>query len=327
MENVAFIFTTILRREEARRCILSAREHFPELAIYVADQSGENSEQADFYRRHDVSYWFVSFDMGLSAARNFLIEKVQEKYILIGDDDFIFTEETKIDAAIAVLDKDPEVGFVGGKVVDIGYDNQGNREIVAERHYEYLLNYRPAEQLLIYTPVDWIRPIVRHAGQIEYLLCDIVLNFGIFRRQMFEDERIRWEERIKINGEHEDFFLKVKMYSKFRVAYCDSLKIDHQRHIENEYKGLRYRQEGRSVFTSIWNLRQELVLGDGTESGLRIVNGENMALLPLPWRRTVEELERSNRLLYAGLGEAGARGKIFRLIVKTITRWVENRHA
>jgi len=51
----------------------------------------------------------------------------------------------------------------------------------------------------------------------------MVNNFFLARTETLRD--IRWDERFKIYGEHNDFFLRYS--AKYRVTYTDKVVIDH----------------------------------------------------------------------------------------------------
>jgi hypothetical protein len=93
-------------------------------------------------------------------------------------------------------------------------------------------------------------------------LCDMPLNWGLLRRAAFSEE-LRWDERIKINGEHEDFFLNMKFNSSWKAAFFPGLVCDHESSRNSEYQALRSRQAGRQILAQKWGFKHHLEIGTG----------------------------------------------------------------
>ncbi|KAM4618024.1 beta-1,4 N-acetylgalactosaminyltransferase 2-like [Discoglossus pictus] len=77
---------TFLRYDKVRLLIKSIRQFYPDITIIVADDN-ENTEKG----------WF--------AGRNLPVSQVTTKYFLLVDDDFIFTENTKLEKFVQVLEE------------------------------------------------------------------------------------------------------------------------------------------------------------------------------------------------------------------------------
>ena len=93
------------------------------------------------------------------------------------------------------------------------------------------------------------------------------MNFCVFRRSIFSD-CIRWDDRIKINGEHEDFFLNLKLNSQWKVAYLPSMAALHHHPLAaGSYESaLRSRQDGWTYFLEKWGIDQHLEIGTGVRA-------------------------------------------------------------
>jgi GT2 family glycosyltransferase len=165
------------------------------------------------------------FDSGLSACRNFLIDNTDGDYILLLDDDFIFTENTRIMKMKKILENNTKIGIVGGTVKNEGQET--HFECVLEKEGDTLYQ-RPDED-------DW-----KDCNGIPYKLTGCVLNFAMMRRKIFND--IRWDDKIKIKGEHTDFYLRLKD-TKWKVAFCPEVKIDHEHISTGEYRDMRMRDD------------------------------------------------------------------------------------
>lgn len=261
--QVTLVFVTIGRDKAAIDFVRSVRRLFPKLRILVADQNGPTERMEQFYTRQRVRMLWLPWDCGLSFARNRAVEQVTTDYILLADDDFIFTQETMLSDAVQILESLPEIGFLGGSVIDVIQNEHGDQERRFRKWEKHLILMEEASTL-ISMPIDHLPLQVREAAQKKVYLCDMTSNWGIFRRQVFDSHR--WDESIKINGEHEDFFLGMKVHTNWKVAYYPGLICDHQQVRNPKYGGLRYRLDGRTALGKKWNLSHHLELGVGLRS-------------------------------------------------------------
>ena len=111
MRDVTFGITSFDRPAELLNLIRSIRQRYPLVPINVADNGRRRPPLPDSVRRINLP-----FDCGLSHARNALIDHLSTKYLLLLEDDFLFSEETSIEPLVEVLETDPEVGVVGGAI-------------------------------------------------------------------------------------------------------------------------------------------------------------------------------------------------------------------
>lgn len=262
-QDIGFIFTTIERFDAAQRCIASIRKVFPDSAIYVGDQCDETPEKATFYSQSGVNAYFLGSDKGLSFGRNFLLEKVREPYILLCDDDFIFQDADGILNALEILKFDKTVGILGGQVIDVELGR--NEEIIRPRarNYEHKLFYAPDIRTLVLLPLRFFQPETRYYKHHRYLMCDMVLNFALIRRSIFANTSIRWNDAIKIAGEHEDFYLRTLGQKDFQIGYYPDMKVFHHRLIHSTYQNLRYRTEGLKLLSEEWKIDRIVEVGKG----------------------------------------------------------------
>jgi hypothetical protein len=268
--TIALAFATIGRPDLAQRLIRSVRRVYPELRIYVADQSQRVEEMLGFYDQHDIRLVRMPFDAGVCASRNRLVEEMEEDYFLLCDDDFVFWPETRFSDAVSVLEAYSDIGVVGGRLLNTSVPSH-----VYEQHWEMYFQYDPRNRLLITIPMYHLIPVTRRAGDIEVFLCDSVLNFAVFRRSMFSDS-IRWDERYKSNGEHEDFYLNLKLNSAHKVAYLPSMTAEHCNPFGHQRYAslLRSRSEGWRLFLDKWRIDQHLE----AYSGVRGLQDPSIAL-------------------------------------------------
>ncbi|XP_029402497.1 beta-1,4 N-acetylgalactosaminyltransferase 2 isoform X1 [Mus pahari] len=112
LRNLVTIATkTFLRPHKFQTLLQSIRKYYPDITVIVADDSKEPLEIKDDY----VEYYTMPFGKGWFAGRNLAISQVTTKYVLWVDDDFLFSDKTKIEVLVDVLEK-TELDVVGGSV-------------------------------------------------------------------------------------------------------------------------------------------------------------------------------------------------------------------
>jgi hypothetical protein len=253
----AIAFVTMDRPDVAQRFVRSARRLYPDVPIYVADQSAALAAMREFYEAERVTLVRMPFDAGLSASRDALVEAMDVDYFALCDDDFILGPSSSFEPAIEVLEADPGLGVVGGMLHDL--DAAGERI----RNWEVFFDHDPRHGRFTVTPIYNYPPLVRRAAGRTLFACDAVLNFAVFRRAIC-DNGLRWDARIKINGEHEDFYLALKTRSHYGVAYLPAMAALHQpipRH--GRRAALRARSEGRHAFMQKWGVTAHVEIGTG----------------------------------------------------------------
>lgn len=263
--KLGLVFATMQRPHTAQRLINSVRAYFPEMPIYVADQSEPTDEMRSYYARTNCEVAWMDFDVGVCASRNAAVAMVKEPYFILCDDDFYFGPETNFDTGLKILDSTPDIGIVGGRLFDRFVLNSGTS--TGDRFWELLFNYDRDKGKLLTVPVHYFAPEPQYAEGVEYFECDAVMNFAVFRTDIFED-CIQWDPRFKSNGEHEDFYLNFKMNGKHRVVYTPTIVAYHNHPVQPKYQKFRFRNDGWQKFMEKWQLRQFLEL----DGGLRVTN-------------------------------------------------------
>lgn len=111
IKNLTICIKTLERPEELDKCLKSIRKYYPKVRIIVADDS-----RAPSVNSLADEYYFLEHDVGVSAGRNFLIDKVDTKYCMFIDDDTLFTNESRIERALDILDDNKEINMVAGTI-------------------------------------------------------------------------------------------------------------------------------------------------------------------------------------------------------------------
>ena len=256
VEDIDFIIKTLNRKDSLEKLLFSIAKYYPEAKIVVADDGKkfDASYYKDLWKRlleaglhkKPVAY-SLPYDSGLSFGRNFLIGNTYSDYILMLDDDFVFTERTSIKKLKSLIDSDNNIGAVGGCMQENGIDV----------HFEHLLE-KSGNILFHRNDGDnW-----KDYGRIKYKFTDCVLNFVLFRRKVFET--MSWDNDIKIQGEHTDFYLRLKD-TDWKVVYCPEVKIDHCPNAgDEEYLKMRKRLEFLKIFMKKHELKKMIYLSGRT---------------------------------------------------------------
>ncbi|XP_075044898.1 beta-1,4 N-acetylgalactosaminyltransferase 2 [Mixophyes fleayi] len=102
---------TFFRYDKLRILIKSIRKFYPDIKIIIADDN-ENPQKI---LEANVEQYFMPFAKGWFAGRNLAVSQVPTKYFLWVDDDFEFTESTKIEKFVQILEE-TDLDVIGGSL-------------------------------------------------------------------------------------------------------------------------------------------------------------------------------------------------------------------
>lgn len=224
LNDVGIIITTFIRDDVLYPCVESIREFYPDIRIYVIDQGKTSYKKEYFLKNHHCDYIRIPYDSGLALSRNLGMYASKEKYMVICDDDFRFTKETKLENWRELMEARSSVGVAAGCLFTNGQ----------EWHYEHeLRKHKKFYIMKELDRIDW----KTHKG-IKYHYCDLVLNWLMIRRECWND--CPWDSEYKIVHEHLQFFLDLKDQGKWKVLYTPTVSADHERKPHcDEYEVLR----------------------------------------------------------------------------------------
>jgi len=171
--------------------ISSARYYYPFIDILVADDSTMPQP------RTDVKYFVLPVDTGSAASRNLLLSQVRTKYFMYVDDDYIFTNQTRIDLLLDVIEN-TEVGLVAGQVMD---------ENSWKRH-----------PMVHVPPQSWAEAETRIEQFPDCVYCDFATNFFLAETDLILSKTPRWDPNLK-TVEHQDFYIGA-MLAGIKKASC-----------------------------------------------------------------------------------------------------------
>jgi GT2 family glycosyltransferase len=207
LSQTTAIIKTFQRPSDLDRLIRSMRRYYPELKILVGDDGFEPSP------RTDVGYIRLPEDIGLSAGRNALLDRVETPYFLLLDDDWQLFRKTKIEKLTQLVDQG-ELDIAAGNHIKIkrklGFFNRRKLQ-----PYHGIFDFHDNKLHLIRGG--------RETGK-DYLLCDIVHNFFVARVDTIRALGA-WDPELHIN-EHEEFFVRAQRKG-LRVGYRSDVAILH----------------------------------------------------------------------------------------------------
>lgn len=232
-KDVDFCVTYFLRRSGLIRLLESINRYYPRVDVTIANQ-GDDEINLD-----GCTVFKLPFDYGLSASRNYLVKNTQKPYILVLEDDFVFNNSTDIKIMKELLEKDKDVGVVGGMVKEHG------QEVNFEQYFH----------------IDKEKRIMEHVSDgneyykyrnISYKETGSVLNFALFKREVFND--IMWDGRLKL-ADHTDFYYRLQKETKWRVLYTPRVYIDTYKDVNSKkYKELKKREDFKKIFFDKHNI-------------------------------------------------------------------------
>ncbi|GAA4407597.1 hypothetical protein GCM10023168_23800 [Fodinibacter luteus] len=227
--TVTMAVKTFQRPDIARRLVRSARTVF-DGRIVVADDSATPMT----FPEPGVDVIALPFNSGVSVGRNAALDAVGTEFVLVTDDDIVFTRATDVDAARRRLQSCPEIDVVGFLRVELPrwMAHDFDADALFAGHREPL---RPWGELVCGLPVRY---------KIEQVYLARTEAVG----------RVRWDPRIRM-VDHADFFSRAA--GELVVVLDTSIRAYHaQTPFDAEYA--RYRQDVAAdlrYLSRVWGAR------------------------------------------------------------------------
>jgi glycosyltransferase involved in cell wall biosynthesis len=247
MENLTAVIISFLRPGYTKACIASLRKEYPGIKIIVAENGNYTKEMQKFCADHDAKYLQMPYDSGVCVARNSLVDHVDTKYVLVGDDDFYYTQEAMVREMVEFLDAYDEFDLIGGRVSVGGII--GN--------YQGFIEKQPTHFQSTQIDVETTEFEIDERSGLRYCSADLTFNYFVARTDKVRS--VRWDEEIKVAYEHYSWFYDFKCAGG-KVAFTpDPVVIHKPVHVdpeqEAEYAAFRNRKSDRERFFAKYGIK------------------------------------------------------------------------
>jgi glycosyltransferase involved in cell wall biosynthesis len=185
----------------------SVQRWYPGTPVIVSDDSQEFALagwEAPFLRVFPLSY-----DSGLSFARNSLLREATTEYVFVIDDDFIFTQTSNLDVLLKLLESSP---------FDVA------AAVIPADEELYKISFRG----LLSTRGGTLELSAGSRGSsFGCLHVDFTPNVFLARRTVLL--LLGWDPNLKL-GEHEEFFLRAQA-AGVRILSCSYAEVQHNQRL------------------------------------------------------------------------------------------------
>ncbi|XP_005946019.1 beta-1,4 N-acetylgalactosaminyltransferase 2 [Haplochromis burtoni] len=204
--QVTITTKTFLRYRELKVLLDSIRKFYNNIKVIIADDSLEPEP----IHRENMLHYIMPPAQGWFAGRNLAVSQVTTKYFLWVDDDFVFTEKTKIEKLVEVMEANPELDVVGGAVEE----NQFYFTLIYEegKENEGGCLYRKSQGKFHSLP-----------GYPQCFLTNGVVNFFLARTDAVQ--KVGFDPKLQ-QVAHSEFFMDG--LGSLLVASCSHVSIGHQ---------------------------------------------------------------------------------------------------
>ncbi|XP_063759914.1 beta-1,4 N-acetylgalactosaminyltransferase 2-like [Eleginops maclovinus] len=215
--QVTITTKTFLRYPELQRLLSSIRQFYKDIEVIIADDSFDPKKITGAHIQH----YIMPPAQGWFAGRNLAVSQVTTKYFLWVDDDFLFTESTKIEEMVKVMEANPDLDVLGGSVGGL--------------QFYFSLLYEEGEEMEGGCMQRKYRERFHSLpGYPQCSLVNGVVNFFLARTDAVQ--RVGFDPKLK-RVAHSEFFMDG--LGSLMVATCDHVSIGHQK-IANDKNTLHY---------------------------------------------------------------------------------------
>lgn len=236
MKDLTAIAVSFLRPQYTIDCIRSLRRLYPKLKIRVGEQGKTTKELKKVCSDIKADYVKLPYDYGVGNSRNKLIEGIKTKYVLVGDDDFLYEEDAKVEEMLTFM-KNTNFDLIGGRIIENGVvrNYQGFINIYNDHIHTTPLNPRAVSN-------------IETKSGLRYKKCDLTFNFFIIKTKTAKE--CPWDKNIKVAYEHHHFFIHLKKAGK-KIAFSPDPIVKHkyQRYpTSGEYAKHRMRKSDKDYY-------------------------------------------------------------------------------
>lgn len=217
LNEITLIIKTFERPNCLNRLLESIRWFYPDIKIIIAD----DSKNIKPILKRNIHHILFPFNSGASYCRNQALKTsinkqfacgIENPYVVCLDDDFIFTEKTKLETWIEILENS-NINLISGNVGNTRYEACFKIE---DNILKFIKNNKGYE--------------------CNLPLYDITLQFWCARAKKIK-EFGGWDNDFK-SVDHLPFFLRA--YEKIKISHCNEVSINHYQEKSPYYNNFRY---------------------------------------------------------------------------------------
>ncbi|XP_028834220.1 beta-1,4 N-acetylgalactosaminyltransferase 1-like isoform X2 [Denticeps clupeoides] len=173
----------------------------------------------------NIEHYIMPPAQGWFAGRTLAVSQVTTKYFLWVDDDFYFTENTKIEELIKVMESMPELDIVSAAVGKNSFSHRITYEEGDDGEGGCLQRYNgPLKE-----PIP---------GFPQCFLSNVVINFFLGRSDSVR--KVSFDPQLK-RAAHSQFF--IDGLGDLLIASCSHVNVNHQKKIHRNEKYLTFRKQ------------------------------------------------------------------------------------
>ena len=185
----------------------SVQRWYPGAPVIVSDDSQEFALAG--WTAPSLRVLPLSYDSGLSFARNALLRAAMTEYVFVIDDDFVFTQSSNLDVLL--------------KLIETSSFDAAAPVIPADEEL-YKFSFRG---LLTTTGGTLELRAGNHGSRFGCLHVDFTPNVFLARRSVLL--LLGWDPTLKL-GEHEEFFLRAQA-AGVRILSCSYAEVQHSQRL------------------------------------------------------------------------------------------------
>lgn len=245
--NITILIKTFNRPSCLNRLLISIEKYYPDIKIIILND-GDNDLQSTI---KNVTIINTEFDIGVSAGRNRLVSEVKTKYFITLDDDFIFTEDTKIENFYNIMENS-NLTILAGRV--------NNKQISSD----IVVTEEPDGDIVKFNLKKEFK--IKYVKNLSYYHADFVYQFFIAKTKTIKDYKILWDSDIKI-GEHSIYFYNIfKNHKDIVVGHTDTVNVlNNKDRTLSSQEYLTFRRRAKSELESNlhkYNVKQLVACGN-----------------------------------------------------------------
>ncbi|XP_074552457.1 beta-1,4 N-acetylgalactosaminyltransferase 2-like [Halichoeres trimaculatus] len=227
--HVTVATKTFLRYDQLRVLLNSIHRFYGNMKVVIADDSFEPKKVTG----ENILQYIMPPAQGWFAGRNLAVSQVTTKYFLWVDDDFLFTENTKIEKLVEIMEAVPELDVLGGAVT-------GNQ-------FYFTLHYEEGDEMeggcLSRKSKGRFHQL---PGYPQCIMANGVVNFFLARTAAVQ--KVGFDPKLQ-RVAHSEFFMDG--LGSLMVASCNHVSIGHQPRASNTsatYKKFRHPPTSDTAF-------------------------------------------------------------------------------